>query len=517
MDELESGEVCLLDSSPYSARLTERLTGQIAKGGGITLAGSTLGRMVHFGLYILLGRVLGAGAYGLYALGFSIAQVAGQFSILGLQNGLVRFVALYKGEGDTSRVKGTLLSAFSIAALASLAVGILLFTASGLVATRVFTDPELGPVLRVFAVALPFFVLLQMAAHSARGFQRMEYYVGVQHISWPILNVSLVALAFLLGFRLMGALYGFLLSAAATALLGLYFLAKRLFPEGKGIAPLYEIRSLVRFSIPVVFIGFGGIILGQADRLMVGYFMSSQDVGIYDAAGRIAIQISFIINSFNMAFAPMIADLYNRGQIPELGELFKRVTRWIVTLTLPLFLMLVLFPGIIMQLFGGEFQEGSDALVALASAHLINAATGAVGFMLIMSGKQNVELANVLALAAVNIGLNIWLIPLYGILGAGIATGLSLALINIIRVVEVKRMIGIQPFSGKWLKPLAAGVGTLLLIMLLKGWQGGAFHWAIPLGLCPVLYLLGLVVLRFEPEDLVIIRALRRKIASLAR
>jgi O-antigen/teichoic acid export membrane protein len=505
----------VLKTPAPSEEILERLTKRIAKGGGITLVGSGFGKVVQFGLHILLGRVLGASGYGLYALGFSVLRLASQISILGLQNGIVRFVSIYKGEGDLGRIKGTLISAFTIATLASILVGTFLFLFSSFISIRIFTDPQLISVLRVFAIALPFFVMMQMTAHTARGFQRVEYYVGIQNFIWPIANTLFVVMAFLVGYRLMGAVYGFLGSMMLTAAHGLLSIPKKIFPRDTSFQPNYDVKKLLRFSLPVVFIGFGHLLLTQTDRLMIGYFMSSVDVGRYSAAAMIAVQTSFVITAFNIIFAPMIADLYNQRKIRELDGLFKIVTRWIVVLTLPLILVMVLSPKLVMELFGREFLPGAAVLFILAIAHFVNAATGSVGLIYIMSGKQDIEFVNILSMAALNIALNVWLIPVFGVIGAAIATGLSIVIVNIVRVIGIYKLIGIQPYTRKYFKPLLGSGLVILLLLFLTNWSGINIHWALSLALCPLLYVGFVVILGLENEDKVVLTAIRRKLTSI--
>jgi O-antigen/teichoic acid export membrane protein len=362
---------------------------------------------------------------------------------------------------------------------------------------------------------LPFFVLIQMAAHTTRGFQRMEYYVIIQNFIWPIANTLFVVMAFLVGYRLMGAVYGFLGSMMLTAALGLLSIPKKIFPRDTSLHPDYDVKKLLRFSLPVVFIGFGHLLLTQTDRLMIGFFMASANVGIYSAAARIAIQTSFIITAFNIIFAPMVADLYNQRKIRELDGLFKIATRWIVMLTLPLLLIMVLFPQSIIELFGRQFLPGAGVLYILAIAHFVNAATGSVGLIYIMSGKQDIELINTLSMAALNIALNVWLIPRYGVIGAAIATGLSIAIVNIVRVIGVYKLIGIQPYTRKYFKPLLGSGLVVLSLFFLTNWSGINIHWALGLALCPLLYVGFVVILGLENEDKVILTAIRRKLTFI--
>ena len=490
---------------------SDQLIKKVAKGGGVAFGGNIADRAVRFLLEILLGRVLGAAGYGLYALGYSLTMIGSQISMLGLTNGVVRFVAKYKGVGDIKRVKGTLILAFVISTLASIAVGGSLLFFSGRI-SRLFNMPELAGVLRAFACALPFYVIMLMVAFSARAFQRITYYTALRNIFLPVANIIIVSGIFLLGFRLLGAVYGFAIASAFSALLGLCLL-KRLFPEIiSGFKPFYELKKILRFSVPLLFVGFSYLIMGQIDRIMLGYFKTSKDLGIYNAAANISHQPGVIVYSLSCIFSPIISDLHNRRRVDELAKLFKTVTRWGFSLSLPLTLILVLFSKQIVAIFGPEFTSGWLALVVLSLGYLIANATGNMaGYVLQMSGKQDVQFINNLVMVFLNIGLNIWLIRIYGFLGAAIATALSVAVINIVTVIEVHKLLGMQPYETSYYKPLVAGLGAVLSFLFLSMLTTLNSLWIVNLIVFSIVYFLILHLLGLENEDMIVLKSIKRR------
>lgn len=495
-------------------KFSEKLTKKIAKGGGIAAIGAAFSKLLQLAFHILLGRVLGPGGYGLYALGFIVIQMGGKFAILGLQNGLIRFIPIYSNEGNQAKIKGTLISAFAISILTSVLLGALLFIFSEEIALKVFNDHNLVWVIRIFSINLPFFVLMEMSAHSARAFHQIGYFITVRNLIWPVANIFFVGIAFLLGYRIYGAIVGFGVSVFISTVIGLLFVTQKVFPQWGSLSAKFEVKKLLRFSLPVVFIGFGQLLLNQTDRVMLGYFMSSADVGIYNAAMRIAIQTTFIISSINVVFAPMISNLYDKGNTNQLDKLFKLTTRWIFMLTLPWLLIIVLFPDQIMNLFGTGFVKGTSVLITLSLAHFVNAIAGSVGFILVMSGKQDIEFANIFGMATINIILNIWLIQIYGIIGAALGTGISIAFINILRLIEVFKLIEIQPYTLRYVKPMVSG-GISLLVTFFILQSILHFHWLIGLMCCLLLYIGFILILGLESEDREIIRALLTKLTVL--
>src|SRR5205823_11764663 len=99
-----------------------------------------------------------------------------------------------------------------------------------------------------------------------------------------------------------------------------------------------------------------------------------------------------------------------------------------------------------------------------------NAATGPTGVLLTMTGKQKWEIANTIVMVAFNFLLNLVLIPRMGILGAAIATAISIATINAIKLIQVYLLFGLQAYNLKYLKGFVAIAGAGLVAYLLRGW-----------------------------------------------
>lgn len=494
----------------------DRLTKQIAKGGGISSTGRLVGKGINFLFHLLLARVLGASAYGLYALGYNVLGISHTFSMLGLHNGIVRFGSMYRGKADKSRLKGTLLSALAISLGSSFVTAILLFFFADLIATSVFNKLGLAKVLQLFAFSLPFYVLMAVASYTARIFRRMEYDVGVQRIFHPLTNLIIVGMSFLLGYRLLGAIYGFLISSILSAILGLYLLWK-IFPELiSDLKPKYELRSLLPYSLTVLLVGFSQLLLIRTDRIMLGIFGLARDVGIYNAAAITAFQATLFLVSFNAIFSPIIANLYNQGCIDHLGNLLKITTKWVFGLTLPVFLVFVLFSKQIMGLFGSEFTIGQSVLISLGAAQLINASSGSVGLILIMTGFQKIELINSVILGGLNIFLNILLIPTYGILGAALATGLSIVLINLARLLEIYHLYKIHPYKLSYWKPIMAGLVAVISWIVIRNLvEFNDWLWPAGVALFGLFYALVFILFKLDGEDKVVLQAVKRRMFKM--
>jgi len=442
------------------------LNKELAKGGGIAFSGILIQKILGFAFSIMVARVLGAADYGLYALGISIIGITQSIASLGLNQGIVRFCAVYRVTGDTIRVKSTFLTALVISFISSVLMAAILFILSSMIAHSFFHKPELTWILRVFALALPFYVLMGLTASFAQSFRRIDYQQGILNFFYPLVNLILVVLLFALGFHLAGPVYAFLISGFLSAGLGFY-LSLKLFPEIIArSAIVFNFRKLLRFSMPVFLSGFLYLSLNNIDRIMLGYLTSAAEVGIYSVAARIALLLNFILMAFIHISSPIMAELHGTSKFTQLARLYHTMTRWILTLSLPLFLFVVFASKSIMQIFGSEFIAGSSALIVLASAQLFNAGTGPIGKLLEMTGKQDINLAVLLIIIIMNIGLNIWLIPLYGATGAAIATSASIIITFGVLAIISRWLVGFHIYDRLYFRPIfiaaiAATIGIL--------------------------------------------------------
>jgi O-antigen/teichoic acid export membrane protein len=432
---------------------------KVAKGAGITLVGKIIGNGVSFLYIVIVARFLGSETLGLFMIGLAISNFAGIIGLLGLDRGVIRYVAMYHGRRDAQRVKGAIVKGIEFSFITSIIAGAILFLFAGPLAINLFNKLELEKILMVLSLSIPFFSFMWIALSSTEGFLTMKYTVYGRNLFLPVTNLSAALLLFALGIKLYGIVAAYVISTILTSILSLYYLIK-VFPDIVKTEAIYESKELLRFSIPLLSMVFFNFIVMWTDTLMLGYFSSSQEVGIYNGAMKIALLISVILMSFNSIFAPMLSGLYSKKEMGKIENLFKNVTKWIYTISLPVFLLILLLSEEILSILGSEFISGRHPLIILALAQLINAGVGSTGVILIMSGKQNLMMVNTVCASLVNIILNYLLIPPYGMTGAAIATGITMVGVNIAMMVEIFFLFNMHAYNSKYIKPTLSGAAA---------------------------------------------------------
>lgn len=488
----------------------------IARNAGISGLGDIFSAVMIFGTNVLMTRMVGASSYGLFILAKNTVIVGSVLGSFGIHQGLLHFLPFYKSRENWGRARGALVAGTQLTALLSLATAAALFLGAGPLARRVFHAGGMAPVLRVLALSIPLLAFSKLWLSAIRAMRALNYWVLVGKIIRPALGLVLLAFLFLIGLELYALVFSDLVSILLAAGLGFYFLRRLLPDQWYRARAVPDRRKLFGFSAPLFLVETLNFILRRVDIIIIGIFLLSTQVGIYHAAVRVAMLLAIPLASVDSIFAPMIAEYHGRGDLASLRRTFKVATRWIFSLVFPLCIFILLFPGSLLRLFGSEFTEGSLALIILSSGQLVNAATGPVGYMIMMTGHPKLNLVNTLSLAAVNVFLNLLLIPRFGIVGAAMAAAASAAAINILRLIEVHHLLRVHPYHWGFLKPLCAGAaaGAVTYLAYLRS----APTPSLPLLSLGVLtffsiYAIMMALLRFPEEDRAVLKSLGAKLS----
>ena len=492
---------------------------KIAKGAGIGFSGAFIGMAFGYFSRIVIARFLGPGDYGLITLGVAGMSIAATLASVGLPSGIQRFVSFYKGKGDKGRMKGTIVSAIKICFPLSLFLAILTFIGADWISINVFHEANLTPILRIFAIAIPFSVLAQIFISSTIGFQDLRYKVYVNDIFQNTFKLVAIISLLLLGFGVLGATWGWVLAIILTPFLALYFLEKKLFPVSHSkIKSIPVEKELFSFSWPLIFVSVAGLVIGWTDTLMIGYFSTASDVGIYNVALPTAMLLMNITVAFSMIFLPVASELYARNRIDDLRTAYSAVTKWVFSLTLPIFLLMALFSeSIIRLIFGSAYIHGAIVLSILAAGFFIDSATGPVGSITQIYGRTKINMGCSFIGAGANFTLNLLLIPICGIEGAAIATASSYILMKIALLICAYRIAGTQPYKLSYLKPLFASVIAVSVVYVAtKYFIGVSFiSLAVMFFVFLLLYFFLLLIFKsFEEEDLMIMRAIDERLGT---
>lgn len=409
-------------------------------GGSAVLAVKIAAAAISFGLALAIPRAFGRDATGVFFLSLTVVVVASTVAALGLDRAIVRFVSVGAGRADWPTVEAVYRRSVAASGTAAVAVGAVLWLAAPWVATRLFGDPEVGPVLRILAVATPAATLLLVHAAALRSLRRPVAADAIAVVAVP-LGVLLYVAAAGSSVGISSAAVAYVaVSFAALAAAAVWWRRSAPRPERGGDANL---RRMLATAGPLLVVTSMGLVVTWTDILMVGVFESVGEVAVYVVASRTARVLATSLAAGNAILEPRFALLYSEGRLDEIGVLARRAAAILAAVTLPGVLVLTVFRDQVLGLFGEGFESGAAVLVILTLAQLVNVGAGAVGPILAMTGNEKPFQYAAMGAAAVNVALNVLLIPTFGIEGAAVATASTVVAMNAVAVWLIYRRLGV--------------------------------------------------------------------------
>jgi O-antigen/teichoic acid export membrane protein len=405
---------------------------ELLKSSGFVLVFKVLGAISGYVFAFVVSKY-GADTYGIYELAFTALMILSVIVKWGLDGATVRFTQEYLVSGDKGKIRSLVSKSVFTIFISALVVGLLFFLLRKSLA-EAFDEPNLEKAYVWVAVGLLPFVLLQYYSEALRALKNMKafsvFQVGSVLILASAIFILLKDIALSKGEI---ATLAFVISTAVFAF-GAYLIFQKSFRIRVGDIPAEQIdfKSVLKVGVPLLISGSLFLVISWTDTLMIGYYKSSTDVGIYRIAFKVATLITFIQFAVNSIAAPTIASLYAEDDLTALRKYIKYIGVINAAFAIPITLFIIVFSEPLLNLFGAEYTSGMVLLPILAIGQLVNALAGPVMYILNMTGKEKLSQRIMIWMTGLNIILNVVLIPRYGIVGAAIATTISMVTWNVI-------------------------------------------------------------------------------------
>ncbi len=438
------------------ADLSNDIVRALGKSGIVLFAGVFLELFISFVSKLIVANVLTRPSYGEVAVGLTVLTLLAIVSRLGLDTGVARMAPRYDGQDRYD----VYLSAYLVLAISTLVLAGTLYVTAGTLAS-LLGNRNLGPVLRIIAVGVPAYPVMKLSIGVVRAEGRSGPKVIVQNITHPLVRIGLVAAIALLGASPTRIAAAYVASNWLTGLLALGFADRYTNLLGRVRVSRLRVMELVRFSTPLMLSAGMIFVVGETDNIIIQYFIDSGAVGAYDIAYTVGQILTAALGAFGFLFLPQVSSLHSDGMWDEIHRLYRLVSKWIVFITLPGFLLMVLFPDVVIRYtFGAKYLAGTEVLQVIAATYFFRAVMGPNrGLLAAIGATEYILYANV-TVAVLNLTLNIVLVPIMGIIGAAVASFASFALLNTLYVYKLWNDHGIVPASRQMLLP--TGVFSLI-------------------------------------------------------
>jgi len=369
------------------------------------------GKGVGFFIALIIARYLGPENYGYYAFAISFVTLFQVIVDFGLRPLLVREIArdtkqAGKYIGNFLTLKILLSGAF----IGAVAVGLWLYGA----------DVNLFYLTLIAGIHIIFISVTDLLRGVFQAFERMKFETIVRVVTkFSVLALTVVAVV--LGLWTVSIMWALLIGTAAGTIVALwicqkYFVKLRL-QFDKAFLKV-ALKQSVLFAITNIFIA----IYFKIDTVMLESMKGALEVGYYNTAYELVFAFMFIPSVVSGAIYPVISRFYKEDK-NKIGALVGRLIKYYTLAAVALIVFLTLLGAPLIRLFFGAEYEPSIPLFKILTFVLLFVFTNfLVGTLLNASNKQHVTTIAAGVCAAINIGINLVLIPTYGAAGAAIAT-----------------------------------------------------------------------------------------------
>ncbi|MFC1992492.1 flippase [Chloroflexota bacterium] len=491
---------------------------KIARGTTIALVGMVLGTFLTLIIRLVIARYGLQVNYGIFSLALVVLHLANVVAGLGLLRGSTRYIAYFRGRKEKDKIRGVMSASLWLSGSTSILIGLVIFFSAEYIATSLFHVAELAPALKIFAAGIPFSTMTGILLSYFRGFDRIGPGIYFHNIGSNAIILSLLIVIIAASLSFNTVFYAYPVAIIVTFVVLVIYTIKKLpvrisLTNASEVAPV--LKELTFFSLPLLGSAVMTMIMMRIDTLMLGFFKQAEAVGLYNTAFPLAMFISEPLAALILIYVPVATGLYSQNRINEMNRAYTVSTKWLVSLTLPVFLVLSTHPEAVLHLsFGQGYLPAADALRILSIGFIINNFLGPNGTALLTLGHTRFIMWANMATAMLNIGLNMLLIPPLGIVGAAIASVTSITIINIVRSWKLYSLSRTHPLSKNLSKPVFISVVLVVIIDILTRSFIPISVWMLPLLFilyCAIYGLAMLLTRSFDLEDLALLTEIEKR------
>ena len=424
----------------------------IAKGTIFSSVGIFLALFLSFLQRWAIIRVTTPEEYGLYSLSLAVIAIFLSIGGLGLHDGIARVISLHSSvKSDVSRANVFSSLIFLSSVSGGLCLLLLILTSPYISS---FFGKDITWIVQVISISLPFSLLLDFLISFFRGIEKAEVKVVFNDVLRNFIFLSILVAIFLKKMPFHSVIIGYVISFVLSAVSILFYTFYKVgSPQVQKTIPIAE--EMIVFSLPLLGGSLFQLITAWADTLLLGVFKSSGEIALYNAALPTSRLIQVFLGALLFIYMPVATSLFSRGLYPEMKKVYAVVSKWVLFLTIPLFLVLFFNTEILFQfLYGYKYLPAVLPFRIIAVGYLLHTAFGPNGGALIAMGKTRIMMGATILTALTNLMANLLLIPPMGIKGAAISMLITLITASVIRGAALYVLSGIHPLEWNYVKPL---------------------------------------------------------------
>ena len=417
------------------------------KHSAIAFSVRVVGALIGLVMTMTVTRTLPVAEAGMFFLAIAVMTVLASVSTLGLTAAFIRFIAGYIAENNWNVVNGVFTAGLKATFITASIVSGLLYFSSDFLASRVFDNIALAPVLKFVSFTIPFYALFQLIGFAFQGLNKSVIVIFIQTIFTPLFFVLLTGLSVYFGSvqsaKWLSGL--FFVASMMTFSIGIWQWYRR--QESRCKADYSRTLDLKNSALPLWIAGLMMILVQWSGQLIASTHVSAEQLAVFAVAQRLSLLTTFVLIAVNLVAAPRFASCSQLGNTDELRSTSIFCSRIMVFFVTPVLLFMLFFAEFLMGLFGDEYTQGAYLLQIMVFGQFINVVCGSVGFLLRMTGHEKDLRNTVLLSGPPALLLGFLIIPIYGVTGAAISTAVGIAAQNLLSVYMVKKRLGFNTLN----------------------------------------------------------------------
>lgn len=427
---------------------------QLARRGSASVAGAGFSAVFGVLLVLVVTNGFTATTAGTLFAATSAFLIVESVVLLGTDTGLVKVLPTQLASGRAADARRTIaVAAAPVLGLALVGAVVLFVAAPALaphLAGRTSAD-TMSAMLRALAVLLPVAATHDLVLAATRGFATMRPTVLVDNIGRLGLQAMAMLVAWLLGAGPVLLAMAWSLPYAAALLVSGMWLVRLAASRGAGADTPRSWREVAHefwsYTGPRAVARVTQTALKRSDIVLVAALASPAEAALYTAATRFVVFGQLFVQAVQQALSPQLSTLFARNENAAANSVFQAATLWSMLAAWPIYLVTAAWAPFLLSAFGNGYDTASDVVVILSLTMLLATACGPVDSVLLMAGHSWLSLVNSTATLVVNVGLNLVLIPLYGIHGAAISWAVAIVVRNLLPLSQVHRQLAMWPLS----------------------------------------------------------------------
>jgi O-antigen/teichoic acid export membrane protein len=444
-------------------------TKALVRGSGIVFIVAILSAILGYLLRILLARNLTMEEYGLFYAVFAFVNVIASFRGFGVGQALIKYIPEFKLSENYSSIKKGIIYYFSLQFISFIFIFGVIFIFADNLAVGYFKDLTSINLLFLLALASIFSIFESLFHVLFLGYKKSGHYAFTTF--FQMLLVLIITLILLkLGIGYLSPAYGYLIASILSSII-YYFLFRKMSPQFFNAKLSFDFKffkKLTLFGLPLTASAIIGSSIGQLDILILTYFTGLKEVALYSVALPISMLLRQFSKSISLIIIPVSSEIYLQNR-ELLIEGIKNIHKYILITIIPIALVMAIFAPLIISLFFGDEYLGAVWTLRILAVSAIFYSIAYINSNILLGiGKPGLNAKIMIGLSSIALILDLFLIPLYGIIGAALGIFIASFVMFFVSLIYIKKDINYFPSIMLFIKLLSLGGLFLFFIKSLR-------------------------------------------------